>query len=110
MAVILCNRHNFEEEVVESEVPVVIYFWATISSSARALNLIFEELSAEYKNKVKFIKINSEENKPISTMFDISTVPCIVIMKRGGEIGRVVGYNTKLVLKEKIDYILSRIR
>lgn len=110
MSVILCNRHNFEEELIDSELPVVVYFWATLSGSSRALNLIFEELSNEYKNRIKFLKINSEENKPISTMFKVDSVPCIIVMKRGGEIGRIVGYETKSVLKQKLDYILSRIR
>ncbi len=110
MAVILCNRHNFEEEVVESDIPVVIYFWETLSGQSRSLNLIFEELSNEYEGKVKFLKINSEENKPISTMFKVDQVPCIIIMKRGGEVGRIVGFEPKPILKQKIDHILSRLR
>jgi thioredoxin 1 len=108
MTVILCNRHNFEDEVVESDVPVVIYFWATLSGPSRSLNLTFEELSKEYNNKLKFLKINSEENKPISTMFKIDEVPCIIIMKRGGEIGRIIGFEPKNILKQKMDHILSR--
>jgi len=110
MAITLCNRHNFEDEVVDSDIPVVIYFWATLSGPSRTLNLTFEELSNEYDNKIKFLKINSEENKPISTMFKIEVVPCIIIMKRGGEIGRIVGFEPKPILKQKIDHILSRLR
>lgn len=110
MTVILCNRHNFEEEVVESDTPVVIYFWETLSGPSRSLNLIFEELSNEYDNKIKFLKINSEENKPISTMFKINEVPCIVIMKRGREIGRITGFEPKPQLKQKIDHIISKVR
>jgi len=109
MSVILCNRHNFDEEVTESDVPVVIYFWETLSGPSRALNLTFEELSGDYQNKVKFVKINSEENKPISTMFRIDQVPCIVVMKYGRELGRVLGFEPKPILKQKIDHILSRV-
>lgn len=110
MTVILCNRHNFEEEVTDSDIPVVIYFWETLSGPSRSLNLTFEELSNEYQNNVKFLKINSEENKPISTMFRIDQVPCIIVMKRGGEVGRVLGFEPKLILKQKIDHILSKAR
>ncbi len=109
MTVTLCNRHNFDEEVTESDVPVVIYFWATLSGPSRTLNLAFEELSGEYQNKVKFLKINSEENKPISTMFRIDQVPCVIVMKYGRELGRAVGFEPKLILKQKIDQILSRL-
>jgi thioredoxin 1 len=109
MTVILCNRHNFDEEVTESDIPVVIYFWETLSGPSRALNLTFEEISGEYQNKVKFVKINSEENKPISTMFRVDQIPCIVVMKYGRELGRVTGFEPKLILKQKIDHILSRV-
>jgi len=108
MSVILVNRHNFEEEVMESDLPVVVDFWEKSSNQSRLLNPIFEELSFEkiYLNKAKFVKINSEENKPIATRYNVEDVPCIVVFHKEKEIGRVKGFEPKSILIQKLNYIL----
>ncbi|MDD3244859.1 MAG: thioredoxin domain-containing protein [Candidatus ainarchaeum sp.] len=108
MSVILVNRHNFEEEVIESDIPVVVDFWEKSSNQCRLLNPIFEEVSLEkeYRNKIKFVKINSEENKPISTKYNVEDVPCVVVFVKGKEIGRIPGFEPKSVLQQKLNYIL----
>lgn len=108
MSVILVNRHNFEEEVINSNLAVVVDFWEKSSNQCRLLNPIFEEISfeREYINKAKFVKVNSEENKPIATRYNVEEVPCIVVFHKGKEIGRIKGFEPKSVLVQKLNYIL----
>ena len=108
MSVILVNRHNFEEEVIESDLPVIVDFWEKSSNQCRLLNPIFEEISLEreHVNKAKFVKLNSEENKPIATRYNVEDVPCIVVFNKGKEIGRVSGFEPKSILVQKLNYIL----
>jgi len=71
---------------------------------------VFEELSKEYKGKLKFVKINVEEAGDLAQQYSIQGIPSLVFVKDGKEIGRIVGFAPKEALKQKIDAILNKIR
>ena len=108
MVVTKVNSLTFEEEVVKSDIPVIADFWASWCAPCRMMAPAFEELSKEYAGKLKFIKINTETEQQLSMMYNITGIPCLVVMQNGREIDRIVGFMPKELLKEKIDNILKR--
>jgi thioredoxin 1 len=100
------NQENFEEEVIKSKVPVVIDFFADWCMPCRMMAPVFEGLEKEYKKKVKFAKINTEEEAELASKFDIRGIPALLVFKSGKEAGRITGFMPKEEMKKKIDSFL----
>ena len=99
--------NNFKEEIEESKIPVIIDFWASWCGPCQMMGPVFEELSGDYENKIKFAKISTEEEQELANQFQIQGIPCLVIVKEGKEIGRISGFAPKEILKQKIDEIIG---
>ncbi len=100
------NESNFEKEVVESKTPVILDFYADWCMPCKMMAPVFEQLSKEYEGKLKFCKINTDENQGLSANFEIQGIPAFIITKKGKEINRIVGFNSEEMLRKKIDQIL----
>ena len=109
MSLTYLNSENFEEEVEKSDIPVITDFWATWCAPCLMMGPAFEELSEEYKGKLKFTKLNTDEEPMLASKFGIQGIPTLIITNKGKEVGRVVGFAPKEILKEKIDAILEKI-
>ncbi len=96
------NLTTFITEVLESKVPVVIDFWASWCNPCRMMAPEFEELDKELGDKIKFCKVNTEENPEISQQYTIQSIPTMLIFKDGKIIGRFVGFAPKEQLKQII--------
>lgn len=107
--IIEINDSNFEQEVIEKskEMPVIVDFWASWCGPCQMMRPIFEELSREFEGKLKFAKLNVEQENELSSMFGISGIPSLVIINRRKEIGRIIGFAPKEVLKTKIENFLA---
>ncbi|MFH1770200.1 MAG: thioredoxin [archaeon] len=103
------NQKNFEKEVNKTSTPVIVDFWAEWCAPCRMMGPVFEELSAEYEGKLKFAKLNTEEQPELAGQFGIRGIPSLLIMKDGKEVDRIVGFAPKEMLKQKIDDILENI-
>ncbi len=91
MAAVNVTKENFEEEVLKSELPVVVDFWATWCGPCQIMGPIVEELSAELEGKVKFCKVNVDENSELAESYDVMSIPNFKLFKKGELAGERVG-------------------
>ena len=106
-AMLEIKDNNFKEEVLNSDVPVLADFWAEWCAPCRMIALSIDELAAEYNGKVKFVKVNVDDNTSLVTELQILSIPVLILFKSGKELTRIVGANTKDFIKEEIEGALK---
>lgn len=99
---VIVNNENFENEVLKSEVPVVIDFYADWCGPCKMMSPVLDEISDEMKN-IKVVKINVDEAGTIAQDYNIMTIPAFVIVKDGQTKDMIVGAVPKELLIEKIN-------
>jgi thioredoxin 1 len=97
---------NFESEVIKAETPVLVDFWAPWCGPCRMVAPIVDELSQEYDGKVKFVKLNTDENVQTASAFGIRSIPTLLVFKGGQVAGQIVGFRPKSDLKKRLDAVL----
>ena len=95
MSVINLDSKNFEEQVLNSEVPVLIDFWATWCGPCRMMAPVVEEIANEVGEKAKVCKLNIDENKEIAEKYDVMSIPTFIIIKNGKVAATTVGVQPK---------------
>ncbi len=103
----ILTDENFEQEVVQSDGPVVIDFWAPWCAPCKAIAPIMDALSEEYAGKVKFAKLNVDDNNASAVKFEIRSIPTIMIFRNGQILDQIVGAVPKESVKKLIDKHLS---
>jgi thioredoxin 1 len=93
----------FERDVLGSELPVVLDFWAEWCPPCRALAPTFEELAKQYEGRVRFLKLNVDENAQVPQRFGIKGIPTLVFFDGGREVERIVGASSKDALARIVD-------
>ena len=101
--VIIGTDTNFQQEVLNSQVPVLVDFWAPWCGPCRMVGPVVEQLADEYAGKVKVVKLNTDENMEISETYGIRSIPTLAIFRNGEVVDGVVGAVPKNTLKEKLD-------
>ena len=94
------TSENFEQEVLKSELPVLIDFWATWCGPCRMLAPVIEQLAQEYDGKVKVGKVNVDEQPELAEKFGIMSIPYVVLMKNGEIVKTSVGYRPKAQIED----------
>ncbi|MBQ3819280.1 thioredoxin [bacterium] len=94
---------TFEQEVLQSEQPVVVDFWAPWCGPCRKLGPVLEEISNEFAGKVKFVKVNTDENLKTAQNYSISGLPSLLVFKNGKALERLVGLMPKSTIISNIE-------
>ena len=98
---------NFNEVVIEADLPYLVDFWAPWCGPCRAIAPLVEELSAEYEGRVGFGKVNVDENPKSATEYGIRSIPTLLLFKDGKPMTQIVGLRSKAELKKHLDAALT---
>ena len=101
MAVIELSSNNFEQEVLRSEAPVLVDFWASWCGPCKMLAPVVEELAGEHP-EVKFAKVNVDEHPELAMVYRISAIPAVMLFRDGKVANQSVGFQSKEALAQLI--------
>ena len=97
---------TFDSEVLASDVPVLVDFWAPGCGPCRAIAPLLEELAAEYEGRAKIVKINVDDNTASAAKFGIRSIPNLILFKEGQVAEQIVGAVPKTRLAEALDAVV----
>jgi thioredoxin 1 len=98
---------TFKAEVLESDVPVLVDFWAPWCGPCRMVAPILEELSESYAGRVKIVKLNTDENPQVSAAYGIISIPTLNVYRGGELVKQLIGAKPKPVLVNEIESVLA---
>lgn len=102
MAEIQITSANFEQEVIKSDIPVIIDFWATWCGPCRMLGPVIEQLAEEYEGKIKVGKCNVDEEGDLAMQFGVQSIPYVVLIEKGELKASALGFMPKDRLKAQL--------
>jgi thioredoxin 1 len=97
---------SFEQDVVQSDVPVLVDFWAPWCGPCRMVAPVVDEIAEQYAGKIKVVKLNTDENPGVASQYGIRSIPTLMIFKAGAKVDVVVGAVPKATLANTIEKYL----
>ncbi|MGD9486872.1 MAG: thioredoxin [Calditrichaceae bacterium] len=101
------NDENFEQEVIKSDTPVLVDFWAEWCAPCRMIAPIIEDISVEYKDKLKVGKLDVDSNPQVSMNYGIRSIPTLLIFVNGVAAEQIIGAVPKKVILEKLNSLIK---
>lgn len=95
MSILTCDNKNFHEVVLQSEIPVLVDFYADWCGPCKMMSPILEELSQEFDGKIKIVKINVDNNPELSSEYGVMSIPNMIIFENGKQKENIVGARSK---------------
>jgi thioredoxin 1 len=99
MSAFTIDTNNFNNEVLNSDKPVLVDFWASWCGPCRMLAPIVEEIAAEYEGKIKVGKINIDEQPQLAAKYNVASIPTLILFKDGKPVNTSVGVKPKRVIE-----------
>lgn len=100
---------DFETQVLKSDIPVMVDFWAPWCGPCRTIAPILEELAGEYEGKVLIAKVNTDEHAAMAMKYGVKGIPTLIFFRDGEEVDRIVGAAPKTLYKNKLDEISNAV-
>ncbi len=107
MAVIEVTEETFDEEIVQSQLPAVVDFWAPWCVPCRLVAPIVEELSQTYAGRLKVAKLNVDENPEVAMKYKVMSIPTLLFFRNGQEEDRITGAAPRHIIEQKVKEFLS---
>lgn len=104
---VLLTDANFDQEVLKSETPVLVDYWAEWCYPCRLIAPVVEEISKKYAGKLKVGKLDTDKNQMTAARYGITGIPTLMIFKNGELVDRIVGAVPKQTIEDKIKYYLT---
>jgi len=101
------TKDNFEKEVLGSDKPVLIDFWAPWCMPCKIIAPAVDSLAQELKGRIKVSKSNVDENPDIATALSVLNIPTLIVFKDGKEVSRMMGVNSKEAIEAKLKTLLD---
>ena len=101
------NQSEFEIEVLKSEIPTLVDFWAPWCGPCKILSPIIDKISEEFVNKIKVVKINTDENSKLANEVKIRAIPTMILFQDSKEIRRFTGLMQKEELVKELNKLIS---
>ena len=102
MAEIILNDQNFDDEVLKSEKPVLVDFWAQWCPPCKMMLPIIDSIADNYSDKIKVCKLNVDEGRLVASRYNIEAIPTMLIFKGGEIVDKIIGAVPEQTLEEKI--------
>ena len=102
MSVFVATDENFKSEIIESDRPVLVDFWAEWCGPCRMMAPVIESLSEKYSDKLKVCKLDADSNQQSAADFQITGLPCCLVFKGGEEVARIVGFRSEDAIVDEL--------
>jgi len=103
MSVLHVVESDFKKEVLESDAPVLVDFWAPWCGPCKMIAPLLDELAKEYEGRLKVAKVNVDEDSQVASRYGIMSIPTLIFFKNGKVMGQAVGVLSRNELKNKIE-------
>ncbi len=97
------NDDNFEQEVIKSELPALVDFWAPWCGPCQMMGPILEEAAAEWEGKIKVCKLNVDESMGVARDYQIQSIPTMIMFDKGAEAKKIIGARPKKAFAEEFE-------
>lgn len=106
VAVAATTDSTFKQDVLDSEIPVLVDFWAPWCGPCRMVGPVVEEIAEQFDGKIKVVKLNTDDNPQVASQYGIRSIPTLMIFKDGQRVDMVVGAVPKTTLANTIEKFL----
>ena len=104
--VVVLDSNNFEHEVLKSDLPVLVDFWAAWCGPCKMIAPIIDQLAEEYDGKAKIAKVNVDDNRDLAVQFKVMSIPTLILFKDGEIVDQIIGARPKAELEKFIQKAL----